>query len=113
MGEIIKAVENMLTMGDFVSVKNNSLKKEFGISKGDNVFITGSKALPYDEKDPYNLRLYMLVCLVVDEHVVSDKILVTDAKNFVKVDADRQAELTSILEGDFPQAEEQDNEATD
>ena len=91
---------DMIVFRDFLYVINESLL-ENGVGKGDELFVVGNQPVQEDEKDPYNLRVKLIVCKVNDTHIDSTKFLLIDPKNVVKVSEVRQNLLTKVMQEDF------------
>lgn len=104
MNEIEQAIADMLKYEDFCVLTTDNLKDD-GLAEGDTVFISGTQATPESLEDVYTLRLKMIVCSLVDDHVQTDKFYLVDPASLTRVDETRQQELTALLEVDFAEEE--------
>lgn len=85
---------------DFVKAKDDHLAKE-GIDKNAIIFVAAVKAFPISEEDPYTQRVKLLVQLVVDNHIQTDKLFAIDPDSVQKVSVVQQRKLTNIMKQDF------------
>lgn len=69
---------------------------EFGVKKGQRVYIAGHKALPISKEDPYTQRIKFFVHLLVNK-ILDERLFIMDPKSLRKVGKKEQEKLTSIL----------------
>lgn len=53
----------------FVAINHDKLKEEYGIGKGDVVFVAALKAFPISEEDIYTQRIYLFIQKLIDEKI--------------------------------------------
>lgn len=80
---------------------------EYGIKKGDLVYIAGEMMSAVDEKDPYLYRKLFLAAFMEGGHVKADvKPITIDGANLRNVSESQQKKLYAQLEKDFSREEE-------
>lgn len=90
---------------DFVTCVDEHLE-EFGIKKGDTLFIIGDGFVPLE--DPYNYRKVYIVLPVKDGHIVTtQKPWSVDPKAIEYVTKEEQERLTAIFQQDFSKEDQQ------
>lgn len=57
--------------GMFCTIAGDNLDA-FGYSEGETVLVMGTQVVPSDEKDPYNLRLMLIVAKYLGEGTISE-----------------------------------------
>lgn len=93
-------------VGDFVKVLDGSFG-EYGVKKGDIIYLAGDALIPADEKDPYALRRVFVAAFLEDGHIqVHVKPFIIDGKRLKPVSEAKQAELEAIKEADFKKEDE-------
>ena len=91
----------MIEVGQFATVKC-SRYVEYGIQKGDLVYVAGEMMTAVTEKDPYLYRKLFVAAYVEDEHVDANrKPISVDAINLKPVGKVRQKKLYSMFEKDY------------
>lgn len=80
---------------------------DYGIKKGDLVYLAGDTMVRVDEKDPYAYRKLFIAAYVEDGHVNAERKPITiDGVNLRKVSDSKQKDLYKVFESDFAKAEE-------
>lgn len=96
----------MIEVGMFCHVKCSKYV-DYGILKGDLIYVAGDTMVAVDEKDPYAYRKIFLAARTEDGHVDAvAKALTMDAINLKPVSKAKQKELYALLEKDFEKSEE-------
>lgn len=95
----------ILAVGDFCTITDSGMA-EHGIKKGDVVYLAGDTILPYDEKDPYNLRRLFICGVVEDGHIKGEGGVIIDPKRLKQVSKAKQEKLDAIREEDWGDKEE-------
>jgi hypothetical protein len=88
---------------------------EYGLQKGDIVYIAGEMMTALTEKDPYLYRKLFIAAPVLEGHVqAEDKPLSMDGINLKAVSKSKQKKLYAQFEKDFAKAKEVEiSESTD
>lgn len=95
----------VVSTGSFARVRDNS-HEEYGVSKGDLVYVAGEGIVSTSEKDPYALRKIFIVAKVKDKHIlVNEKALTIDGLRLYLVPDKEQIELEEIKKEDFKEEE--------
>lgn len=95
----------MVEVGQFCTAKC-SRYVDYGVKKGDLVYLAGEMMTPLEEEDPYLYRKLFVAAYVEDEHVDAvRKPISVDARNFKSVSKNRQKKLYDIFEKDFAKEE--------
>ena len=96
----------MIEVGMFCTTKC-SRYVDYGIKKGDLVYVAGESMVAVDEGDPYAYRKIFLAARTNEGHVdATAKALTMDAVNLKPVSKSKQKQLYAQLEEDFKQEEE-------
>lgn len=96
----------MIEVGQFCNVKC-SRYVDYGIQKGDLIYVAGESMVAVDEGDPYAYRKIFLAARTNDGHVDAQaKALTIDGVNLKPVSKSKQKKLYAQLEEDFAQEEE-------
>ncbi|MDB4302037.1 hypothetical protein N9924_00570 [bacterium] len=97
-----------VNVGDFVTVKDSSFA-DYGVKKGDLIYLAGDAIVSRDEKDPYNLRRIFVAAYTHDGHVLPErKPFMVDGKRLTPVSKAKQEKLKGLMEYDFEEREEDD-----
>lgn len=81
---------------DFVRIVVDTLS-EHGLNNGDIVFVTGSKALPVSQEDPYTQRIKLFVQPMEGDNIINDKgIFMIDPKSVERIDDDENKRLYEV-----------------
>ncbi len=96
----------MIEVGQFCYIKC-SRYVDYGIKKGDLIYVAGDTMVAIDEGDPYLHRKIFLAARTDDGHVdAKAKALTVDGVNLKPVSKSQQKKLYTQLEEDFKKAEE-------
>ena len=91
----------MVEVGKFYKMKDDSLQ-EYGVSKGDHLYIGGSGFVPDSPSDPYKYRLVFVGVKTKDHHVIiGDQGFTVDARNLSKCNKKDLELLERYKEEDF------------
>lgn len=91
---------------DFCRIKGKKLVKD-GFKKGDLVFVSGTKLLPYKESDPYVQRIYMICERVAKAGYVDHRnMYLVDPVSLIKCDEEEQEKFTALLAGQIEEEED-------
>lgn len=91
----------VIEVGQFAEVLDGSFG-EYGVKKGDLIYVAGDAITQVSEKDPYALRKIFIAAFLDDGHINTKKSPFTiDGKRLKAVGAGRQAKLDAIRKGDF------------
>lgn len=94
----------MVEVGNFVKVQDSSFV-EYGVKKGDLIYLAGDTLLGVDEKDPYLLRRTFIAAYTKEGHVDSErKPFLIDGLRCKKVSNARQTRLEDMMKEDFDEA---------
>lgn len=92
---------------DYCTVVSDKKLRKFGLSRGDEVMIVGTKPTVVSADDPYTKRDYMVVVIVKDGLVQLPKegneyrSYLLDPKSLEKVNDERRRELHEALEKQY------------
>lgn len=88
-------------VGQFAKIKNDSLI-EYGLKKGDHVYLGGSGFVRTSENDPYKYRLIFVACTIKDGHIQgSEKGYTVDGVNLKAATKPMIAKLEKFKNEDF------------
>lgn len=96
----------VVTAGSFARVRDNS-HEEYGVKKGDLVYVAGEGIVSTSKDDPYALRRIFIVAKTSNGHILSkEKALTVDGKRLYLVPDKEQLELDAIKQEDFKEVEQ-------
>lgn len=97
----------LVEVGQFCTM-NSSDFAEYGVKRGDVIYIAGDALSPVGEEDPYLLRKLFVAAFMEDGHLLPDKKpFLVDAERLKHVTKARQAKFEAMLEEDFAKKEEE------
>lgn len=88
----VKSFKDVVNEGDFVRLINEAVFKDSEFKAGDEFLVAGSVFVPQDENDLYSFRK-----LFYFQPITTTQVILSDAKNFEKVDKERAEVLNSLL----------------
>ena len=95
----------MIEVGMFATVRNSTYV-DFGIQKGDLIYVAGEMMIPVGEQDPYLHRKIFVAAYTEDEHVDSErKPISMDGTSLKAVSKNKQKRLYDMMEEDFKKEE--------
>ena len=98
-------MSKVIEVGMFAEVLDGSFG-EYGVKKGDLIYVAGDAITQVNEKDPYALRKIFIAAFLDDGHINTKKSPFTiDGKRLKPVGAGKQAKLDAIRKGDFEDKE--------
>lgn len=98
----VKQVE----VGNFVKLLDGSFG-EYGVKKGDVVYLAGDAITAVSEKDPYALRRIFVAAYVNDGHIdIKRNPFTVDGKRLEPVSEAKQEKLDAIRMEDFKDKED-------
>ena len=93
----------MIETGQFCTVES-SRYVDYGIKRGEVVYLAGDMMVPVEEKDPYTYRKLFVAAYTDGGHVKAErKPISIDAINLKPVSSAKQEELKQLMEDDFKQ----------
>lgn len=96
----------IIEVGMFAEVLDSKLA-EYGVKKGDIVYVAGDAIVGVDAKDPYLLRRIFVGAFTKDGHImVHEKPFTVDGKRLAPVSRAKQEKLTAIKLADFKEENE-------
>lgn len=97
------ASKKTIETGMFCTVETSDYC-QYGVKRGNLVYIYGEFMSALSEEDPYAFRKIFLATKTAERHVVeSEKPFTVDGKNLKPVKKAAQERLQKILEGDYSQ----------
>lgn len=89
----------------FVTIISSKKMKNSGLSKGQDVFVIGSKMLPEKKSDPYLMRYYVIVAAlnkeglpIIPEENDNNFVWLVDPRNLEPFPKDKQEEFLAKFE---------------
>lgn len=93
--------QKQVEVGDFVKLLDGSFG-QYGVKKGDIIYVAGDAIVAVSEKDPYAMRRIFVAAKVNDGHIdVKSNPFTVDGKRLEAVSKAKQAELNAIRKSDF------------
>ena len=101
--------QKVVEVGNFAEVLDGSYG-EYGVKKGDIIYVAGDAITAVSEKDPYALRRIFVAAFLDDGHINTKKNPFTiDGKRLQPVSKGKQEKLDAIRKADFEDKVEADD----
>lgn len=99
-------MQRVVEVGMFVKLKDSTFA-EYGVLKGDIIYLAGDTIVSVKKDDPYMLRRVFLGAYVLDNHIdLKRQPFIVDGKRLEPVSKGKQAKLDAIRQEDFKKLEE-------
>jgi hypothetical protein len=99
--------------GQFCNVQTSTYA-EYGVKRGDTVYLAGTSQVLVTEDNPYLFELLFIAAFMKDNHVLADKKpFLIKGLNLKGCTKPRQARLEGVFANDFAVAEEAEEPVVD
>lgn len=108
--DIKKSKVKRIGAGHFCTVLDSTMA-EYGVKRGDLIYVAGQADLPISEEDPYTLRRVFIVSKVSkDGHVLAatEKAFTIDPKRLRLVSKARQERFNTMMQEDFRKGDKEE-----